>query len=153
MSASGMASIRAFEAADQAALMLLYQQLNQEPECTDSALVACVIEEYLHNPVINCFVGFDSADKLVCSATLQVVPNLTRQCRPYGLIENVVTHSDYRRAGCGRTMLQYAIRYAQTAGCYKTMLMSNSRRTESHSFYRSCGFDQDAKQAFVMSHD
>ena len=45
---------------------------------------------------------------LVASCTLVVVPNLTRGGSAYGLIENVVTHRDFRRRGFGKMLLRAA---------------------------------------------
>ena len=39
------------------------------------------------------------------SCALSVVPNLTRGCQPYGVIENVVTHADYRGKGYGKKVV------------------------------------------------
>ena len=50
-------------------------------------------------------------NKLVSSCTLSVIPNLTRGCRPYGVMENVVTHPNYRRKGLGKTVLQKALEW------------------------------------------
>jgi GNAT superfamily N-acetyltransferase len=52
------------------------------------------------------------------SCTLVVIPNLTRSGQPYGLIENVVTHSTYRGRGFGKHILQEG-RSAWKADCYK----------------------------------
>lgn len=51
------------------------------------------------------YLGGYLADALVCSCTMAVIPNLTRGLRPYGRIENVVTHADHRRQGYGRCVL------------------------------------------------
>jgi len=38
---------------------------------------------------------------------VEVIPNLTRACRPYGVIENVVTHSSHRGQGWGHALLHW----------------------------------------------
>ena len=38
---------------------------------------------------------------------------------------------------------------AWEVGCYKAMLMTGSRKPETHAFYEACGFSADVKTAFV----
>jgi GNAT superfamily N-acetyltransferase len=80
---------------------------------------------------------------------LSIIPNLTRGCKPYGLVENVVTHRDFRRKGCGTAVLQYALRHAWSRRCYKVMLMTGRKDEGTYQFYESAGFDRHAKQAFL----
>lgn len=76
------------------------------------------------------------------SCTLIVIPNLTRGGRPYGLIENVVTHADFRSRGYGKQLLLAASEAAWSADCYKVMLMTGSKKPETLAFYESAGFKQ-----------
>ncbi|MBI5604401.1 MAG: GNAT family N-acetyltransferase [Deltaproteobacteria bacterium] len=69
--------------------------------------------------------------------------------RPYGLIENVVTHKNYRRRGHGKAVLHHALNYAWSKGCYKVMLLTGRKDESTYRFYESAGFDQNAKQAFL----
>ena len=77
---------------------------------------------------------------VVGSVTLIVVPNLTHDGKPYGIIENVVVREDARRGGVGAALMREAIAAAREAGCYKVTLTSNLRRTDAHSFYEWLGF-------------
>jgi GNAT superfamily N-acetyltransferase len=87
--------------------------------------------------------------RLVSSCTLCIIRNLTRGCRPYGVIENVVTHTDYQRKGYGKAVLRAALGYAWSRNCYKVMLLTGRKDEGVFQFYESVGFDRHAKQAFL----
>ena len=87
------------------------------------------------------FIGV-SDGAVVASCTLIVIPNLTRGGQPYGLIENVVTHSAFRGRGFGKQVLQAAVAAAWQVDCYKVMLMTGSKRPSTLAFYASAGFEQ-----------
>ena len=87
--------------------------------------------------------------KVVASCVATVIPNLTLGARPYVVIENVITHPDYRRRGLGRALMQAILERCWRAGCYKVMLQSAAGRREAHAFYEAVGFDPNARQAFV----
>ena len=55
--------------------------------------------------------------KLVSSVVCVIIPNLTRNVRPYAFIENVVTHSDYRKRGYATACLNYARDIAKKENC------------------------------------
>ena len=46
---------------------------------------------------------------IVSSCTLIIIDNLTRSGRPFGLIENVITHREYRKREYGTSILYKAI--------------------------------------------
>lgn len=86
---------------------------------------------------------------LVASCTLTVIPNLTRGCRPYGVIENVVTHAAHRKRGHGKALLVHALARAWSHGCYKVMLLTGRKDDATLRFYERAGFDRHGKQAFI----
>lgn len=142
-------NIRPLTPNDLQALLELYRHLHE----SDSALpdaneIDSVWSEIMSNQRLKYFGGF-FADNLVSSCTISVIPNLTRGCRPYGVIENVVTHSAYRRRGCGSAILQAALSHAWSVGCYKVMLLTGRKDEATLRFYQSAGFDPNGKQAFI----
>lgn len=95
------------------------------------------------------YFGVFIGNKLVSSCTVAVIPNLTRSCRPYAVVENVVTHAAHRKRGYGAAVLQSALAHAWSAGCYKAMLLTGRKDEAVFRFYQSAGFDPHGKQAFV----
>ena len=141
--------IRPLTHSDLPSLLALYRHLH----AADSVLppqseIDAVWAEILVNPRLRYFGGFLGA-ALVSSCTVSVIPNLTRSCRPYGLIENVVTHADHRQRGYGKAMLAAALAHAWSVDCYKVMLLTGRKDQATLQFYRSAGFDPDGKQAFI----
>ena len=80
-------------------------------------------------------------DKIVASCVCVIIPNLTRNIRPYAFIENVVTHADYRGKGYATECLNYAKEIAQKANCYKLMLLTGSKTETTLRFYQNAGYN------------
>ena len=88
--------------------------------------------------------------KLVSSCVCVIIPNLTRNIRPYAFIENVVTHTDYRGKGYATACLNYAKELAVKADCYKMMLLTGSKSESTLKFYEKAGYNCADKTAFVQ---
>ena len=71
------------------------------------------------------------------------------QTQPFGVIENVVVLQTMRGQGIGRLLLSHAEHLASEHRCTKLMLLSSASRETAHAFFRRCGFNSDAKHAFV----
>lgn len=91
----------------------------------------------------------EEGGQLVSSCTCVIVPNLTRGLRPYALIENVVTHADWRCRGWASACLRRAQEIATRANCYKIMLLTGAKDEKTLSFYEKAGYDRAGKTAFV----
>lgn len=141
--------IRPLETGDLAALLELYAHLHrQDDPLPDDAVAQTVWQEIMTqsgHTVFGCWVG----NTLVSSCALTIVPNLTRGCRPYGIIENVVTHAGHRNKGHGKAILAHALSHAWAAGCYKVMLLTGRKDEATTRFYESAGFDGDEKHGFI----
>lgn len=141
--------IRTLQAHDLNALLELYAHLHRSDDpLPEPGAVLAVWQELLASPRHRYFGGY-LGEALIASCTLAVIPNLTRGCRPYGVIENVVTHAGHRQQGRGQAMLAHALAHAWSVGCYKVMLMTGRRDEAIVRFYESAGFDRHGKQAFI----
>ena len=141
--------IRELDQPDLPELVALYAHLHEVDDPMPSlAIVESVWNELLSNPYFRYF-GVIVDGQLVASCNLTIVPNLTRACRPYGLIENVVTHKAYRKKGLGKAVLAKAVEVAWEQDCYKVMLMTGRKDEATLRFYKSAGFDAEGKQAFI----
>ena len=94
-------------------------------------------------------VSIDS--RIVSSCTMMIVPNITRNLRPYGLIENVITHPDYRKMGYGTKVLRKAVEIARERGCYKVMLLTGRKDEDTLRFYERAGFTRGTKTGFIVN--
>lgn len=88
--------------------------------------------------------------KLVSSCVCVIIPNLTRNIRPYAFIENVVTHADYRGKGYATACLNHAKDLAIKANCYKMMLLTSSKTESTLNFYKGSGYNCTDKTAFIQ---
>ena len=88
--------------------------------------------------------------KRVSSCVCVIIPNLTRNIRPYAFIENVVTHADYRGKGYATACLNHAKDLAIKANCYKMMLLTSSKTESTLNFYKRAGYNCTDKTAFIQ---
>ena len=141
--------IRPIEHHELAAVLALYAHLHRADEPPPSAALAeAVWNEAQANPRCRYFGGYEG-DALVACCTIMVIPNLTRGCRPYAIIENVVTHAAHRNRGWGKAVLAAALDHAWAEGCYKAMLQTGRKDAAITRFYEGAGFSSQEKQAFV----
>jgi GNAT superfamily N-acetyltransferase len=130
-------------------LLDLYKHLHSEDDpLPESRVVDAVWQELMANRRYKYF-GVFEREKMLSSCTITVIPNITRACRPYGVIENVVTHKNYRSQGYGKAVLAAALSHAWLEGCYKVMLLTGRKDQATFEFYELAGFDRNEKQAFI----
>ena len=104
-----------------------------------------IIEDINHHIIVNEING-----KIVSSCVCVIIPNLTRNIRPYALIENVVTNDEYRGKGYATECLNYAKKIAIKNNCYKMMLLTGTKNENTVAFYKSAGYNSDDKIAFIQ---
>lgn len=85
--------------------------------------------------------------KVVSTVQMAIIENLTHNVRPFAVIENVVTHKDYRNKGYASALLEKASEIARERKCYKVSLETGSNRESTLNFYRKNGFVIDAKHS------
>ena len=98
-----------------------------------------------HHIIVN-----EISGKIVSSCVCVIIPNLTRNIRPYAFIENVVTHSAYRGNGYATECLNHAKRIAVKENCYKMMLLTGSKAESTLNFYSNAGYNSSDKTAFIQ---
>ena len=142
--------VRPIEREELGTLLDLYAYLHADgdvPLARDRRLDA-LWESILASPWLHYLVG-EVDGEIVSSCTISIVPNLTRGARPYGLIENVVTHPDYRKKGYATRVLRQALQVAWDHDCYKVMLLTGSKLESTLRFYEQAGFKRGVKTGFI----
>ena len=132
---------------DQLLQLYLYLHEKSVPEMTEHLKNTwnTIIQDNNHHIIVNEVDG-----KIVSSCVCVIIPNLTRNIRPYAFIENVVTHADYRGKGYATECLNYAREIAEKTNCYKMMLLTGSKEEKTLNFYINAGYNSSDKTAFIQ---
>ena len=144
-----MLNIRMVNRNDLPALQELYLNLHETSVVPLTSEHMRVWEDILETPSYHILIG-ENMGRVVSSATLVIIKNLTRSMRPYALIENVVTDPAHRSKGYASRVLKKCIEIARDNNCYKIMLLSGSRNESTLRFYKNLGFSDTEKTGFVM---
>lgn len=130
-------------------MLALYRYLHPtDPKLALTPEIEQLWQQICSSPHLQYFVA-DVAGALVSTCTLTIIPNLTRGARPYGVIENVVTHPNFRRQGIGTAILRFALDQAWSQRCYKVMLLTGRKDEATLRFYENVGFQAGVKEGFV----
>ena len=141
--------IREAEKEDLKELLQLYLFLHETSIPEDSEQLRKTWEDIMsdeNHHLIVCEID----GKIVASCVCVIIPNLTRNVRPYAFVENVVTHEDYRKKGYATACLDYAKQLAKKNNCYKMMLLTSSKKESTLNLYRNAGYNSSDKTAFIQ---
>ena len=98
----------------------------------------------------NVFVFVSAVEKTIAATCMLVTaPNLLREGRSHGFLENVVTHPDYRRRGYGRSVVASALDYAWDLGCHHVLMQTGRADPRVHMFYERLGFKPGLRIGYV----
>jgi GNAT superfamily N-acetyltransferase len=134
---------------DLPALQELYLNLHETSIAPITSEGLKIWEEILRTPNYHILIG-DYLGEVVSSVTMIIIKNLTRDMRPYALIENVVTAKEHRKKGYAGLLMNKAVEIARENNCYKIMLLSSSKFDSTLELYKKAGFSDTEKTGFVM---
>ena len=135
--------VRAAKRGDLTALLALYAELTDgtpsaAPGASDTS--RAVLERVLAQDGRHLLVAV-LGGRVVGTADLAIVPNITHRGTAWGVVENVVVAATARRRGVARALFGEIERIARVGGCHKVSLLSGKSRVEAHQFYRSVGYE------------
>ena len=142
-------NIRKAKASDAEALKILYfEHLTRFPpqEKQDMALWMSKLSKFEKDENMYLLV-LEINDTVVASVQMAIIESLTHNVSPFAIVENVVTHVDYRNRGYASALLAKATEIAKEKRCYKMSLETGSNKESTLNFYRNNGFEIDKKHS------
>lgn len=134
---------------DLVGLLQLYTQLHDNPMPSVDSDINELWNQMLTDKNYHIIVGLIDG-VIVSSCTIVIIPNLTHNQKPYALIENVISHEEYRERGYASSVLEYAKKIASENNCYKIMLLTGSKKDSTLNFYRKAGYNSNDKTGFIQ---
>lgn len=141
--------IRQAEAKDVPALSRLYHQLVRSVAPDTIIDVREDRIEQIRTDPNNFLFVLEMNDRICGSAFLTLCLDPPYQYQPYALLENFVIDQEQQGKGYGTMLAQYVEHFCLHADCSKIMLLSNSKRSEAHTFFEKQGFSSELKKGFV----
>ena len=134
---------------DAEALKVLYfEHLTKYPptEEQDMSLQKKMLDKFEKDENMYLLV-LEEDNQVVSSVQMAIIESLTHNVRSFAVIENVVTHADYRNKGYASRLLERATEIAKEKNCYKLFLETGSNKESTLNFYRKNGFEIDKKHS------
>ena len=93
----------------------------------------------------------DDGDRIAATCMLITAPNLLREGRRHGFLENVVSHPELRGRGHGKAVVQAALAHAWTVDCHHVLMQSGRADPGVHEFYQALGFQPGLRTGYVAT--
>lgn len=90
------------------------------------------------------FMDVATIDGKITAFITYTVRWVVRYPKPILEVEELYVHSDFRRHGLGRKLMEHVLEYAKLVLCQYVFLASDKKRKEAHEFYKKLGFDEYA---------
>lgn len=140
--------IREINEKDYKQIEILLKQLSPQPiEINSIDLISDIkrINSLDHMKII----GFELDDKIAGMCTIGRIEGISKNSRPFSVIENLIVKESLRSKGIGKKLLKHAIEIAKKWNCYKLILETGSKQGWKLSFYKKCGLTCGDKTAFI----
>jgi len=145
-----MTGARFARAADLPSLLELFAASEVSPAVQPLERAQSVWRETLERRGVYVLVS-DEGARVAATCMLITVPNLLRQGRCHGYLDNVVTHPDFRGRGHGSAVVKAALAQAWIADCHHVLLQSGRADPRVHHFYERLGFVPGRRTAYVAA--
>lgn len=128
--------------------VLYFEYLTHFPpkEEQDMSLWQNILDKFERDENMYLLVAEDNG-RVVSTVQMAIIESLTHNVRPFAVIENVVTHIDFRNKGYASALLEKASEIAREHRCYKVFLETGSNKESTLNFYRENGFEVDQKHS------
>ena len=140
--------IRGIAEQDVDEVIVLLKQLSPYPVDPDRETLRAKILEIATCGHVKVF-GYESNGKVAGMCTVGRIEGLSKDYRPFAVIENVVVHDSMRRKGIGTQLVRHAMDQAEKWRCYKVVVETGTKTEGKLGFYEKCGLIRGDKTAFI----
>jgi len=143
-----MPTARLARASDLAPLLALFEISEVSAAAEPRERAESIWRETLAQQGVHVFVSDDAA-RIAATCMLITAPNLLRDGRRHGFLENVVARRELRGRGHGKAVVQAALAHAWAADCHHVLMQSGRADPRVHAFYEGLGFKPGLRVAYV----
>ena len=145
-----MTTARLARASDLAPLLALFEVSEVSAAARPLERAESIWRETLAQAGVFVFVSDDGL-RIAATCMLVTTPNLLRQGRRHGFLENVATHPEFQGQGHGRAVVEAALAQAWAVDCHHVLMQSGRADPRVHRFYERLGFKPGLRTAYVAN--
>lgn len=93
-------------------LLVLYTQLHNNAMPSFDEELENIWNDIISDRNHHVLIGVDN-EQIISSCVIVIIPNLTHEQCPYALVENVITHVQYRNKGYATQLLKLCTRFSE----------------------------------------